>query len=284
MAEQMKSELVPRPRAAWLADAKWIVGILCFFVVGATAVVGTLTKLTERETALTIDSVVMASMFSPKGLDDPGDIDKVRANLANHPTQTIKPNPNLNVTLTSADVAGKSPREIRLLIFRRVAEPIYDQAKLTTGPSDTSVTENPSLANAGLLAFLSRSSHDQLTRGLRFMLIADAVLLLALVGLSVGFGRLASPGWVLLLASVVPMLVVAAGSAYHVSYAASAGSEDGPNFGAIVASAAGSVVPTIIGTIRSVYQPLLMIGAGLIAVATLGGIVWHLVQRLKKTA
>ncbi len=272
----------PKTRPSWQTDAKWVVGIVAFLVVAATALVGSLVKLTERETAMTLASTVMATMFSPSGLDDPRDVDLVRAELETDPDQTLEPLPG--VTITAADVEGKSPREIRLLLFRRLAEPIYDHGTFadSTNEPAANVDEQglitPTADQVGLLVLLSNESHQLILKVQTIALIVSALLLLLLIALSTGFGRLVSPGWVLLLVSGLPMIILTLASLY-LERSSPAPPTGEPSIATVAASAAADLAPTVLAAVRSIYAPLLWTGLGLILVATLGGLAYHLWQR-----
>ena len=134
MEAKTEIETEPKPRPLWLSDAKWIVGILAFFVVAATALVMSLGRLTERDTAVNISTMIIATMFSPGGLDDPGDIEQAKTKLKAVPGKSLEVLPG--VTITADEVEGKSPRELRLMIFRRLAEPIYDQGTFSNSQAD----------------------------------------------------------------------------------------------------------------------------------------------------
>lgn len=252
---------------------------MAFFLVAAAALVMGLGKLTERETAVPVMSTVMATMFSPTGLDDPGDIEIVKAQLRANPDKTIEPLPG--VTITAAEIEGKSPREIRLMIFRRLAEPIYDQGTFADAPKssaeESSGLVTPTADQVGLLVLLSNESHQLILRIQTWLLVASALLLLLLITLSTGFGRLASPGWVLLLVSALPFALITLVSLY-LERNPPAPPTGEPTIATVAASAATDVAPTILAALRAVYAPLFWTGLGLVVFATVVGLgygFWH---------
>ncbi len=292
----MKPESAVKARPAWIGDAKWVVGILAFFVVAATALVMSLTKLTEREPALTMMSTVMATLMSPQGLDDPGDADKLRAHLkAVSPGASFEPIPG--VSITAADIEGKSPRELRLMIFRRLAEPIYDRSTFASagnfskngntpgvnlgtntpgvnGPPEPTVASAATADQLGVLVLLGNESHQRVLSIQTILLGVSVGLLLLLIYLSTGFGRLASPGWVLVLVAAVPTtLTFLIQMSLRTHPPAPPTGE--PSIATVAASAATDVAPTILVAVASVYRPLLLVGIGLVLIATIGGITWH---------
>ncbi len=313
MSEE-KADAQPKIRLGWMSDAKWVVGIVAFFVVAATALVMVTAKLTERETAITIITTVTATMFSPQGLDDPGDIEKLRAGLKAQPGKTIEPFPGVSVT--AADIEGQSPREIRLSLFRRLAEPIYDRGTLATSKNPTSevgfsgagetrsaltsevknsatsevsperVKEASPAATSdqiGLLALLSSESHQKILGIQKILLGVSVVLLLLLILFSTGFGRLASPGWVLVLVAAVPTALTFLIEMSLKTHPPAPPTGE-PNIATVAASAAADVAPMVLAAFTNVYRPLLLTGAGLVIVATLGGLIYHLVRHRKEAA
>ncbi len=300
MEAKTEIETEPKPRPLWLSDAKWIVGILAFFVVAATALVMSLGRLTERDTAVNISTMIIATMFSPGGLDDPGDIEQAKTKLKAVPGKSLEVLPG--VTITADEVEGKSPRELRLMIFRRLAEPIYDQGTFSNSQADGNTpgvkpgndtpgveetaefkTPSPTADTIGMLALLSNESHQKLLGIQRLLFGISSLLLLLLILSSTGFGRLASPGWVFVLVSAMPMIVLALLDLSIRSHPTVAPTGE-PSLASQVALVGSSVAPMVVDAFQATYRTLLMTGAGLVLFATIVGPLWHLWQRHRSGA
>jgi hypothetical protein len=294
-------EPIKKIRPAWLSDAKWVVGILAFFVVAATALVAGVTKLTEREPAITLMTTVIATLYSPGGLDETASLEPVKQAIAASPTKSFKPFPGVDVAITAEELEGKSPRALRLELFRALAEPIYDKGTFTkgsrsenldvtsekeeraAGPSKAeqigqSLMPTPTAENVGALVFLSRESHERVLDFQKIMLGVSAGLLLLLSLTSVGFGRLASPGWVLVLVSALPAGLIFFVEMSLTSHPPAAPSGE-PTLQGMASSVGVAVAPLILAAFKNVYQPLALTGAGLVGIATLGGISWNFAHR-----
>ena len=63
----------------------------------------------------------------------------MRQKIAESPNDTWQPIPSLNIVVREQDIAGLTPREARLWLFRQLAEPLYYEgpqglASLATDP------------------------------------------------------------------------------------------------------------------------------------------------------
>lgn len=181
-------------RPYWHVDAKWIFGILFALFLCLSVFFFSLYKVTNKANAINIMSYVIANGFSINGLDDTSEIDDLKDMIKNSENGYVMPLPDLNIKVRAEDVEGKTPREIRMMIFSALAEPIYEGGEAIEG-----ITNNPDLAknieeNLGLLSFLSSSTHNFFYNlSLVFSFFA-LVFLAPLIYFSYQFGRLVSPG------------------------------------------------------------------------------------------
>ncbi len=74
----MSGQRASKQRPYWHVDAKWIAGLLLFFVLSAGLLVFNLVQITAEGPAVEMVSTAMALAFSQKGLDDETEIAEFR--------------------------------------------------------------------------------------------------------------------------------------------------------------------------------------------------------------
>ena len=251
--------------------------MLLIFVLSLTLLVSNLILITGREDAVDILTIAMASAYSPLGLDDEGDIEILRQHLQDSADGTFRPFPDLRVTVREADIDDLSPREIRLYIFRQVAEPFYLEgaegfAVLADDPNMQSQLAN----DLGIAELFSSRSHQRLQIILGVLTGISLVLLILLVYFSTRYGRLVSPGCVFLLVSFPGAII------YTIAYLISPivvpqlAEESGLTVG--LGQIVANVLPFVIQTISLTYAILFVVGAGLVILALVGGLFSRLRQ------
>ncbi len=193
-----KSPLKMRPY--WHVDLKWICGLLLLVSLVATLGLYNLSRLTERERAIELSATLIALAFSPGGLDGEEGVAEYRAKATTQPNEQIEV-PNLpGITISKQDVLTLSPRALRLKIFSQISAPIYDKGvegavkERTTDPAQQGQFEK----NAFALQLFTAQTHQLFNRYFRVALGVSLVLLAGLVYFSRRWGRLVSPGLVLL--------------------------------------------------------------------------------------
>ena len=214
----------PPHRPYWHVDAKWVCGLLFALGLGLTLNLIMAWRLTAPEVAVPVATEVVASLFSPDGLDETASINELRQQAAAQPGEIVQvPVGSQSVTLTKQELATLSPREIRLKIFRQVVEPFYnlgvDGVAAQAGTPDEQAKFKQ---QAGLLGLLNRQTHDRIWTLVLWTGGVSLVFLIGLVGFSWHWGRLASPGVVILLTALPGALFAVAlttvgGGAAHVS-------------------------------------------------------------------
>jgi hypothetical protein len=270
----MASESSPRPRPYWHVDAKWIAGLLLTFVLGLTLVAFSLVQVTAEKPAVDVLSMAMAVSLSGKGLDDETEIAEMRLRLAASPTGEIQPFPGLTLTIREEDFAGKTGRQARLSFFRKLAEPIYRQggeglAELATDAETRAAVSQ----GVGVASFFSLKTHLLLQRAFTILLIACAALALPLIFFSYRFGRLGSPGCVLVVASLPGAALLAFfGWAFRPPLAApspEAGMSE--RLGALAAE----IVPPLAQLLARTFLYALALGLALIVLSFVGAVVFR---------
>ena len=260
----IKTLLFPSPRPYWHVDLKWVSGILFFFAVGISLLLFNLSALTERERATTISATVIATMFSKDGLDDPKDIEILKQQAALIPGDIITPIPQFpTLQVSKADLMAKSPRELRIALFKQLTEPIYDKGLKGAAKEFTAdpVSQEKFQKDATLLGAFTKSTHDAFERALLWTSLFAGVMLLLLVYFSAGWGRLVSPGLVLLLVSPL-------GTIFSLLLLYPPKDGDAP-FAALPASVAQEIGTSL----NQSYMSATLIGVGLLVLAGVGKIV-----------
>lgn len=199
----MNASESPKPRPYWHVDAKWITGILLLILLNITFLLFILVQITAPERGIELLTVALANSFSREGLDQEADMEIMHEKIAESPNGEWQPIPTLNIVVREEDIAGLTPREMRLWFFSQLAEPIYYEgsqglASLSTDPEMRNNTET----ELGLAAFISAETHRKLQRIFYTLLFASLTLLALLVFFSYHFGRLGSPGLVIFLAAL----------------------------------------------------------------------------------
>ncbi len=194
----------PKPRPYWHVDAKWITAILLLFLLSGTFLTFMLAQVTAPEQGIELLTVVLANSFSREGLDQEADMEIMHQKIAESPNGAWQPIPNVNIFVREQDIAGLSPREMRLWFFRQLAEPIYYEggqglASLSTDPE---MQDSMMDGELGIAGFISAETHDKLNKVFVVLGSISLVFLGLLIYFSYRFGRLGSPGCVIFLAAV----------------------------------------------------------------------------------
>lgn len=257
-----------RARPYWHIDAKWLVGLVLLVVWSATLLGFGLYRLTDEKVAVPLLTTLLATSFSREGLDSAKDLREFRERLRTAPDQTLRPMSELTVAVRYDEVAELPPRETRLLIFRKLAEPLYHKGPdgiLRLSPNVKPKQADRLKRDTGLISPLTLDSHHRLRVPLEILGAASLVLLALLVRFSSGLGRLVSPGVVLLLGGLPGLLLLAIlGGLGDEATALSAGETAGVDY------AARQVIPIALPAMTWGYLASLGLGAALLFAAAVG--------------
>jgi hypothetical protein len=296
----MSLEPAQRRRPQWHIDAKWIVGLLLLVVLSMTLLVFNLFRVTAEEPAVEAMAMTLALAFSPEGLDQRGDIEELRRRLDASPDGTVHPIPGLEIAVSDNDIADRSPREIRLAFFRRVARVAYKNgpeglSALATDPAlkaaistDGSLTallaeEAPGELGAivtmlGAVPLITEETHNSFGGILAVLGGISLGLLLPLVLFSYRFGRLGSPGLVLFFASLPGALLFGLLRSVLLDVGTAS-----PGEMALLSEKAGYLVANVLGpavrTIAQNYMMVMLVGLGLIVMTLFAGMAGSLLRR-----
>ncbi len=267
----MDNENVSRPRPYWHVDAKWVVALLWLVMASLSLLLFNLYQATAEERAVDTLSLALALAASETSLDDETEVEALRALLETAPEQEVQLVPGLNITVTAGEIADLSAREVRLLVMRKFATPIYEQgaqglADLTTDPG----LQQAILEGGGLLNLLTRQRHTQLETLLPWLAGVNALLLLILVIFSYRWGRLANPGCLLLVVGTPGLLLFGALSRSGVGNAAV---ERAAGALGLTRDILAQVLPPLAQHFLHPYILTTLVGLGLLGVAVVGGLI-----------
>lgn len=272
--------LSSKPRPYWHVNVKWITGILLFFVLGLTLLTYNLVQITNEQPAVEAVTTALALSFSPQGLDDEKDVNLFIQQLRQSPNNSLQPIPGLKIIIKESDIAGLSPKETRLYLFRQIAKPLYWQ-----GPeglialTDDLATKQKMAEGLGPISILTLKTHQTLNKIFIVLLIISLALFLPLVLFSNRFGRLASPGLVILTASLPGTIVFnfigIVLRSNNINQPPTAATGPSGTIGYMAANA----LPPMVSIIARNYLFFLILGLVLIFLALAGKIVWRLGKR-----
>ncbi len=259
------------PRPYWHVDAKWVCGLILSAALGASLLLFSLARLTDRDVIIPVASQILSGFIFKQGsLDDANGIDDLKRQAA-AAGGTIHPLSDFpNVTLTTADLNTLTPRQIRLKLVSQIVEPFYtkgvDQAvaEATSNPDQQAQLKS----QVGLLGPLSASNHQKLGGAAQVSLILVLLALIGVVGFSAGWGRLASPGVVALL-TAGPLALVFTIIKLGVEHPGPDGSGPFQN----------PVVAALVPAVQPYYAWAALAGVGLLLAAGLGKLISRLLHR-----
>jgi len=265
-------KLFPERRPYWHVDLKWVFGILFFFALGAALLLYNLAAITERERATTMSATIIASLFSKNGLDDDKDIIEFRQKAASIPGDIITPVEQFPwLKISKTDLMTKSPREIRIAIFRNLTDPIYDKGLVGASAefSADPAAQKQFQKDATLLGVFTKATHETFQAAFMWAAIAAGVLLVLVTYFSHGWGRLVSPGVVLLMSS--PLGSFLGLMLLHPP------TDGGSPFAALPQSVAQEIGTSL----NQSYFNATLLGVALFVIAGIGKIVQTIVRRSK---
>jgi len=278
----------PKPRPYWHVDAKWITGILLLFLLSATFFTLILSRITAPERGIELLTVLLANSFSREGLDQEADMEIMHEKIAESPDGAWQPIPNLNIVVREEDIAGLSPREMRLWFFRQLAEPIYYEG----GQGLASLSTDPEMQDAmmdgelGVAGFISAETHSKLNKALLVLGLGSLVLLCLLVYFSHRFGRFGSPGCVIFLAAIpgIVLFSMARGWLEQAGQDPETEVTALSEYTQLATRLAVDVLPGIVQKGLQTYLSLAFLGFGLMLVALIGTWIASVRKRAKSTS
>lgn len=262
-----------KARPYWHVDLKWICSIGAFFALAVTLLFVNLAALTERERAVTLSATVVASLFSPNGLDDETGVEEFRQMAATMPGDTVVPIEQYPwLQISKQDITTLSPRELRIKIFRQLTEPIYDKglAGAARQFSADPVEQQKFQKDAAALGVLTKTTHDA-TR--QVAIVAGVITLIFLAGaviFSAGWGRLVTSG-------VIALLVGPLGAVVGLLLKYPPQDGDAP-----LAKLSPEISSQLSATLLTSYGVVCVVGVGLLVSAGVGKLALRIIRHSRR--
>lgn len=199
-----KKEAAEAVGACRRCDAKWLSAILAAVLIAAALVAQAGARLVDEKPGVDAIAAVFALIVSPKGIDDPADVDGLRQMLATKGGAEVKPFPGMDIRVKESDIEGMSPREVRFFLFRQVGEPLWQSGEdgLARVFEDETVRAQIKGQGIGMFRYVTRATHDRLDGWATTLLFLSVLFLLAAAMSSRGFGRFVTPALALLVGAV----------------------------------------------------------------------------------
>jgi hypothetical protein len=220
----MKASAKDHKRPYWHVDAKWVCAILALFALGLALMFYTLSTITKRDFAVKASATVIANLFSREGLDSTEGLNELRKKAQNTPGNTVTPIEQFpEITISKQDIQNLEPRELRIKLFSQLTGTVYDKGlegaadEFTNNPEDREEFIN----QASTLSVFTYSTHQAMKQMFWVTLFISLFLLAGVIYFSAGWGRLVSPGLLLLLVGIP-------GSIIGLLIANASGNEGGP--------------------------------------------------------
>lgn len=268
-----------KPRPYWHVDIKWVCGILLLVALAVTLPVAAAYRLTAKGPATDLVAYTFAGMTSPQGIDSDEGLGEIKARVLQNGSETVSL-AGIDIVFTAEDFHTLSPRELRLKVFRAFADRFYDQGAKGFAESQgfDQATAQKFENDASVTGLFSAQAHKKVGTILFWMVLVDVLLIAALAFFSRRFGRLVSPGLVLLLVGL-PGIIFAAISSQNPEVVGAARSETASDQFAALGLFANYVAPLVVPHFASVYLFALVSGGGLLSAAALGKIVYSIVHK-----
>lgn len=187
----------PLSKPYWYVDLKWVFGLVLLASLGATLLLFAARQVTERETAINLSAGAIGAYLTHGNTDDQAGIDKLKAQAAAAPNQTIYPIPGFpTAALTLTDLNTLTTSQITQKLFSQVTSPIYDLGiegaakKFSSDPA----AQQSFIKQASLLRVMTKTTHDKISTLFIILALVSALLLLGLILFSFGWGKLGDPG------------------------------------------------------------------------------------------
>jgi len=266
-------------RQYWHKDAKWICAILLVIFIGISLPFVSLYRLTAKAPATKALSYTLAGLTSPDGIDSTSGIDDLRQKAAATGSTQVYIG-GVPVTFTTQDFSSLSPRELRLKVFGSFASEFYNKGAAglvkSQGLNDDAAQQFQK--NSSTIALFTRSAHQHLGKIVSALTAIDLMLLAAVVMFSYRFGRLASPGLALMIASFLA-LPLAALAASHQTVTGTARPESATSNVSAVGNFISFVAPLVLPYFSGTYMFTFLSGVLLLAAAGVGLFIYKLTHK-----
>jgi len=265
--------------AYWRKDVQWIVGIMLSVMLGIFLLSIGMARITEEENAVAITSTAIATLLSGD-LDDPTDTNQFMALM--RVTGSISPIPDLDVTITADEVEGKTPREIRIALFEKIARPIYQDGEAGL----VALSKSPEAAiqlkgQLGALGILTQKNHDFISTVQNALALIVGVLMVLLIIASRRLGRIFAPGLIVALASAPGAALFSLLDRAARANEAAVGHIATEGLWAGIQGILKEIGYLATGPLAQIYQTAFFVGLGLVGISIVGKLLLIFTQKIQ---
>lgn len=277
-----KPDKPQKPRPYWHVDAKWLFGLVLCVVLGFWLLLVAAHRVTSRDIGIDLMTNMVTMGIAKNGAVDQAGLDELKRKISESPTKSIQPIPGFPATITEQDLA-LPPEQVIDRVFRQITEPLYDKGARKFAQEQTSdKTQQDKFVNdASLIGLISKEGHDKIGGWVLAGFLVVCIIAAGAIWFSAGFGRLVTPGLVLLLVSF-PGLILFSGLRAWVSQPAER-TVEAQDISQAFMAARGSFLP-VAEAGQQTYKLAVLLGIGLLVAALLGKIIVHAVRRARQPA
>lgn len=270
----------PRPRPYWHKDVKWMLSLILCGLLGLWLLLAVVHRATSREIAVDLMTNLVTLGIEQNGNVDQKAVDDLKRKVAESPTKSIQPIEGFPVTITEQDLQ-LPPDQLVDKIFRQVTEPLYDKGarKLAEEQTSDKTQQDKFVNDASAFTLLSKEGHAAIGK---WVVISGIFVLLVMGGavwFSHGWGRLVTPGLVIMIVSLPGLIVFSGLSAW--SKAPAEPASEAENYLQLASSAKGAFASVATGG-QQVYRTVVLVGLGLLVAALIGKIITKIVMHARQ--
>ncbi len=276
-----------KDRPLWFIDAKWVVGILFVLVFSSTLALYNVMQLTDRERAVEVITVAIEKSLSKAEGNIQNLIAEYKNELAAKAEQESPAEPTeerpiakiLKSFFPESEILTSSPEQLKTKMLQDIAVPFYEGGTSAIFTMLRGVDYTKYL-DEGLQSFqiYSDETHQQMQTWFGISLTVSLVVLLGLIYFSCGWGKLFSPGLVLLIASFPGFASYNIAHQFVTEFLPSIVTEGANLFMDIFIVAVIQTVERNIGEISAFHTTFFYIGLSLM-IAAAGGKIYFVVKK-----
>jgi len=159
-----------------------------------------LQQVTSRDFAIETITKVADLSFGSRKFPGEARLDDLRTALESDEMSSFQPIPSIDIFITREDIVGQAAPDIRSMFFQQFATRLYEQGtEGITDIIDETVVSGELVTQLRLLSVLSDPTHRKLRVPFLGTAFASLLLMIILIRLSSGLGRLTNPGLTLIL-------------------------------------------------------------------------------------
>ncbi len=277
-----------KDRPLWFIDAKWICGIFFVLVFSTTLALYNVMQLTDRERAVEVITVAIEKSLSKAEGSIQNLISDYKDELAARSEEQDVAEPAaetrpivklLNSFFPETEILTSSPEQLKTKLLQNIAVPVYENGTSAVFTMLRGL-DYAKYLDEGLQSFkiYSDETHQQLQASFGVSLAVSLICLLGLIYFSCGWGKLLSPGLVILLASTPGYFSYNVAHSFVVDLLPTLVTEGANMFMDILVVAVIQTVERNMGAVATFHITFFYIGLGLV-IAALSGLIY---QRIKK--